>query len=210
MAFASIENQRPIVPDALKDELNPGEIIWLRDTLSRFLEDLDRWRTMSRRMPLAHVLWAVMGETGYYDYVGGLPGGAQRQANLRALVNRAMEFDSFGRHGLFRFLRFIDRIRESRGDLGTARALGEQENVVRVLSVHKSKGLEFPVVFVIDLGKPFNMEDLAGDFLFHRDLGIGTMYCDLENRSSTPAFRTRLTKSRSGKTTWPRRCGSCT
>jgi ATP-dependent exoDNAse (exonuclease V) beta subunit len=188
MAFASIENQRPIVPDALKDELNPGEIIWLRDTLSRFLEDLDRWRTMSRRMPLAHVLWAVMGETGYYDYVGGLPGGAQRQANLRALVNRAMEFDSFGRHGLFRFLRFIDRIRESRGDLGTARALGEQENVVRVLSVHKSKGLEFPVVFVIDLGKPFNMEDLAGDFLFHRDLGIGTMYCDLENKVKYPSL----------------------
>ena len=138
-------------------------------------------------MPLACAVGGN-GETGYYDYVGGLPGGAQRQANLRALVNRAMEFDKFGRHGLFRFLRFIDRIRVSKGDLGSARALGEQEDVVRVLSVHKSKGLEFPVVFVIDLGKPFNMEDLAGDFLFHRDLGIGTMYCDLENKVKYPSL----------------------
>jgi ATP-dependent helicase/nuclease subunit A len=186
--FAALEPDDLTAQDLLSRGFTTHEILRLREAVSKFLEHLARWRTMARRMPLAHVLWTVLGETGYYDYVGGLPGGAQRQANLRALVNRAMEFDKFGRHGLFRFLRFIDRIRESKGDLGSARALGEQEDVVRVLSVHKSKGLEFPVVFVIDLGKQFNMEDLKSDILFHRNLGIGAMYCDLENKVKYPTL----------------------
>ncbi|MGI6162326.1 MAG: UvrD-helicase domain-containing protein [Bacillota bacterium] len=174
--------------DNPEQEVQRHEVTGLQKALSEFLEKLDLWRTMSRRMPLAHVLWTVLGETGYYDYVGGLPGGAQRQANLRALVSRAMEFDSFGRHGLFRFLRFIEKIQESKGDLGTARALGEHEDVVQVLSIHKSKGLEFPVVFVVDLGKQFNMEDLKNDILFHKDLGIGAMYCDLATRVKYPTL----------------------
>ncbi len=156
--------------------------------LRQFLSDLDRWRTMARRKPLAEVLWTILRETGYEDYVGGLPGGAQRQANLRVLCDRARQFDSFGHHGLFRFLRFIERLQESDGDLGAARALGEQEDVVRVLSIHKAKGLEFPVVFVMDLGKRFNTEDLRQDILFHRELGIGAQYCDLVNRVKYPSL----------------------
>ena len=168
---------------------SPGENLAaarIAAALTGFLEDLDWWRTMARRRPLAEVLWTILRETGYHDYVGGLPGGAQRQANLRALCDRAREFDSFGRHGLFRFLRFIQKIQEAKGDLGTARALGEHEDVVRVMSVHKAKGLEFPVVFVMDLGKRFNVEDSRQDVLFHRDLGIGALYCDLENRVKYP------------------------
>jgi ATP-dependent helicase/nuclease subunit A len=158
----------------------------LRDILTGFLEDLDRWRTQARRRPLAEVLWNILRETGYHDYVGGLPGGGQRQANLRALCDRARQFDSFGRHGLQRFLRFIERLRESEGDLGTARALGEHEDVVRLMSVHKAKGLEFPVVIVMDLGKGFNKDDLRKDILFHRELGLGAFYVDLENRVKYP------------------------
>lgn len=158
----------------------------LKETLRRFLEDLDRWRTRVRRRPLAEVLWNILRETGYHDYVGGLPGGGQRQANLRALCDRARQFDSFGRHGLPRFLRFIERLRESEGDLGTARALGEHEDVVRLMSIHKAKGLEFPVVFVLDLGKKFNKDDLRADILFHRELGVGAFYVDLENRVKYP------------------------
>ncbi|HOB30581.1 MAG TPA: helicase-exonuclease AddAB subunit AddA [Bacillota bacterium] len=167
-------------------DLDALEVLELSRVVFEFLEQLEIWRTMFRRRPLAHALWAVLKETGYYDYVGGLPGGAQRQANLRALVDRAMEFDSFGRHGLFRFLRFIERIQETEGDLGTARALGENEDVVEILSVHKSKGLEFPVVFVADLGKMFNTENLRHDILFHKDLGIGAMFCDLDTRIKYP------------------------
>jgi len=160
----------------------------LSQVLRQFLSDLDRWRTMARRKPLAEVLWTILRETGYEDYVGGLPGGAQRQANLRVLCDRARQFDSYGHHGLFRFLRFIERLQESEGDLGAARALGEQEDVVRVMSIHKAKGLEFPVVFVMDLGKRFNTEDLRQDILFHRELGIGAMYCDLVNRVKYPSL----------------------
>lgn len=188
--FASMaDGQIPFdVDEVLEPQVHHQECLDLSNAVSEFLERLVRWRTMARRMPLAYVLWAILGETGYYDYVGGLPGGAQRQANLRALVNRAIEFDGFGRHGLFRFLRFIEKIQESKGDLGTARALGEQEDVVQILSIHKSKGLEFPVVFVVDLGKQFNMEDLRSDILFHKDLGIGSMFCDLTTRVKYPSL----------------------
>ncbi|MBE3519218.1 MAG: helicase-exonuclease AddAB subunit AddA [Firmicutes bacterium] len=152
----------------------------LSGKLRAFLEDLDRWRTMARRMPLADLIWKLLSETGYLDYVGGMPGGAQRRANLLALCERAREFDSFRRRGLFRFLRFIRRLEESQGDLGQARALGEQEDVVRVLSVHKAKGLEFPVVFVMDLGRRFDFKDIRQDVLYHRKLGLGPVIVDAE------------------------------
>lgn len=158
----------------------------LRDVLGKFLENLERWRTLARRRPLAETLWKILRETGYHDYVGGLPGGGQRQANLRALCDRARQFDSFGRHGLGRFLRFVERLRESEGDLGTARALGEHEDVVRLMSIHKAKGLEFPVVIVLDLGKRFNKDDLRSDVLFHREFGIGSYLVDLEKRVKYP------------------------
>ncbi len=114
--FASMaDGQIPFdVDEVLELQVHHQECLDLSNAVSEFLERLVRWRTMARRMPLAYVLWAILGETGYYDYVGGLPGGAQRQANLRALVNRAIEFDGFGRHGLFRFLRFIEKIQESK------------------------------------------------------------------------------------------------
>jgi ATP-dependent helicase/nuclease subunit A len=158
----------------------------VRDILTKFLEDLVRWRTAARRRPLAEVLWKILSETGYHDYVGGLPGGGQRQANLRALCDRARQFDSFGHHGLPRFLRFVDRLRESEGDLGTARALGEHEDVVRLMSIHKAKGLEFPVVIVLDLGKRLNKDDLRQDILFDGELGLGAVYVDLKNRVKFP------------------------
>lgn len=167
---------------SLSDSAEPH----LRAVLRKFLDDLDRWRTQARRRPIAEVLWNILRETGYHDYVGGLPGGGQRQANLRALCDRARQFDSFGRHGLQRFLKFIERLQESEGDLGTARALGEHEDLVRLMSIHKAKGLEFPVVIVLDLGKRFNKDDLRADILFHRELGLGAYYVDLENRVKYP------------------------
>ncbi|GAW91170.1 helicase-exonuclease AddAB subunit AddA [Calderihabitans maritimus] len=150
----------------------------LRSKLRDFLAKLERWRTTARRSPLGELIWQIYRETGYPDFAGGLPGGAQRRANLLALYERARQFDSFARQGLFRFLRFVERLRRSEGDLGTARALGENEDVVRIMSIHKSKGLEFPVVFVADLGRQFNWRDLQGDLLFHPGLGLGPKVVD--------------------------------
>ncbi|EFM12755.1 recombination helicase AddA [Paenibacillus curdlanolyticus YK9] len=156
--------------------------------LEQFLSQLDRWRELARRGSLVELLALLYRETGYYDFVGGLPGGAQRQANLRALMDRARQYEATSFRGLFRFLRFIERMRDTGGDLGSARALGEQEDVVRIMSIHKSKGLEFPVVFVAGLGKMFNMQDLNAPFLLHKELGYGPKFIDAQLRVSYPTL----------------------
>ena len=168
----------------------------LRTRVQRFLCDIERWRTLARRVPLSTLIWSLYRETGFLDYVGGMPGGVQRQANLRALHERARQFDRFARQGLFRFLRFVEQLQDAEGDLGTARALGEAEDVVRIMSVHKSKGLEFPVVFLADLGKEFNLRDLAGDVLLHPDAGLGPMLCDVHRRVKYPTLAHRAVKER--------------
>src|SRR5699024_3802911 len=140
----------------------------LHEKLSAFKQKLTRWRTAARRGALSELIWQLYRETNYYDFVGGLPGGAQRQANLRALYDRAMQYEQTSFRGLFRFLRFIERMRESGKDLGTARALGEQEDVVRLMTIHRSKGLEFPVVFVAGISKQFHMQDLNAKVLLHK------------------------------------------
>ncbi|WP_240546343.1 UvrD-helicase domain-containing protein [Paenibacillus artemisiicola] len=159
-----------------------------RAKLGRFLEALETWRGEARQGSLADLLWRIYRETGYYDLVGGMTGGLQRQANLRALHDRARQYEATTLRGLFRFLRFIDRMRDSGGDLGTARALGEQEDVVRIMSIHKSKGLEFPVVFAAGLGKSFNRRDLNSPFLMHKQLGFGPRYVDTELRVTYPTL----------------------
>ena len=160
----------------------------------RFLERLESWRTVARRVPLSAMVWQLYRDTKYLDYVGGMPGGVQRQANLRAFHERARQFDRFSRQGLVRFLRFIDKLREAEGDLGTARALGEAEDVVRIMSVHKSKGLEFPVVFIPDMGKQFNLTDLRDDILLHSEVGLGPMFCDPVKRIKYPTLAYHATK----------------
>jgi ATP-dependent helicase/nuclease subunit A len=158
----------------------------LAGRLARFLQRLEQWRTRARQGGLAELIWLLYRETGYYDFVGGLPGGGQRQANLRALYHRARQYESTAYRGLFRFLRFIERIRENDGDMGAARALGENENLVRIMSIHKSKGLEFPIVIVAGLGKRFNLMDLNKSVLMHRDLGLGPQLVDPEKRVTFP------------------------
>ncbi|HHV62362.1 MAG TPA: UvrD-helicase domain-containing protein [Firmicutes bacterium] len=164
--------------------------------LSRFLQYLEAWRTQARRRPLSELISCIFRDTGYLDIVGGMPGGPQRQANLRALYERARQFDKFSRPGLLRFLRHMRRLQDIQGDIGAARALGENEDVVRVMSIHKSKGLEFPVVIVADLGKLFNLKDLNKDILFHRDLGLGPMFVDPGLRIKRPTIAYRAIRER--------------
>jgi len=159
-----------------------------RMKLSYFLEKLDQWRNYAREGALADLLWLVYEETGYYDFVGGLPAGVQRQANLRALHDRARQYEATSFRGLFRFLKFIERMRASGNDLGTALAIGEGEDVVRIMTTHASKGLEFPIVFAAGLGKKFNEQDLSSSFLYHKELGFGPKYVDLSLRTSYPSL----------------------
>lgn len=143
--------------------------------LRYFWSRLKDWRTGARRGALSELLSVLYRETGYLDYVAALENGQQRQANLRALYDRAKQYEAGSYRGLFRFLRFVDRLQEAGNDLGEARTIGENEDVVRIMTIHKSKGLEFPVVFVAGMGKQFNTMDLKSQFLLHKDLGFGPM-----------------------------------
>ncbi|MGX4586860.1 helicase-exonuclease AddAB subunit AddA [Paenibacillus chitinolyticus] len=160
----------------------------LRGKITDFLRRLEEWRSEARQGALARLIWKVYGDTGYFDFVGAMPGGQQRQANLRALYDRARQYENTSLRGLFRFLRFIERMKDTGGDLGTARALGEQEDVVRIMSIHKSKGLEFPVVFAAGLGKMFNQRDLLDPFLIHKELGFGPRFVDTKLRVGYPTL----------------------
>jgi len=168
----------------------------LSDRLTDFLAKLENWRTAARQGGLADLIWSIYRETGYYDFVGGLPSGGQRQANLRSLYHRARQYESTAFRGLFLFLRFIERLREGGRDLGLARALGEKENVVRIMSIHKSKGLEFPVVFVAGLGKKFNFKDLNKTMLFHKSQGLGPQLVDPEAGVTYPTVARLALKHR--------------
>ena len=163
-----------------------------KDELGRkvdaFLKLLKSFRESARQGALSELIWDIFRETGYYDFVGGMPGGRQRQANLRALYDRARSYESTSFRGLFRFLRFIERIEERGDDLGAARALGEQEDVVRIMTIHKSKGLEFPVVILGAMDKQFNMMDLKNRYLLHKDYGFGSRYINPEKRLMYPTL----------------------
>jgi len=187
--------------DSLELRLEKASIILdtaptLKDKITDFWLKLQAWRTRSRRTSLADLLWFLYEETGYLNYVGTLPAGAQRQANLRILYDRASRFEATRYRGLFRFLRFLDRFQGQGKDMGNARALGETEDVVRIITVHASKGLEFPVVFVVGLGRTFNTQSLKGKVLLHSKLGIGMPIIDIENNVRYPSLIQYAVKQR--------------
>lgn len=160
----------------------------LRARLAHFLDRLERWRTQARQGSLARLVWSIYQDKGFLAHASALPGGDQRRANLLALHDRAREFDRFDRQGLSRFLRFIERLKAAGEDLAMAPALSENSDVVRVMSIHASKGLEFPVVFVCGLGKAFNLQDLRGDLLIDKTLGLGPRVVDVGRRLKYPSL----------------------
>lgn len=161
-----------------------------------FISNLDNWRDKSLHMPIDELLWYLYSDTGYYAYVGAMPGGVQRQANLRILFERARQYEKTSLKGLFNFINFINKLKSNSGDMGSAKVLGENENVVRIMSIHKSKGLEFPVVIVSSLGKKFNDQDMNRSIIYHKELGYGPDYVDVKRRLSYPTLFKQAIKSK--------------
>ncbi|WP_313237481.1 helicase-exonuclease AddAB subunit AddA [Sporosarcina ureae] len=153
-----------------------------QEKLQRFFLLLEDWRNMARHGSLSELIWQVYQDTHYYEMVGILPNGQQRQANLRALHDRAMAYEKTSFRGLFRFLRFIDRMRKRGDDLGEARFMSEKENVVRIMTIHSSKGLEFPYVFLAGMGRPFNKMDFHNPYLFDQHFGLAVKAIDPDKR----------------------------
>lgn len=160
----------------------------LRQKIDTFVNMLENWRKDQKEKPLDELIWQIYQETNYYYYVGLLNNGNLRQANLKMLFERAKQYESASFKGLYNFICFIDRLKLNSGDLSAAKVIGENDNVVRIMSIHKSKGLEFPVVFLSGTGKQFNKQDLNDSILIHQDLGFGPKFIDSVNRIEYPTL----------------------
>ena len=143
------------------------------ERLLAFIGHMERWRTLSRRHGVTDLLWDIYESQDYVNYVGAMPNGLVRRANVLALYDRAKGYEASGFRGLFKFLRFVESLRDSNQDMPLANVVSEADNVVRLMTIHKSKGLEFPVVFLSGVQKGFNMIDLRSELLIDKNAGLG-------------------------------------
>ena len=157
---------------------------------------MERLRGEARHLPIHELLYRVYRESGYYDYVSAMPAGETRRANLDMLVEKAAAYESTSYKGLFHFVRYIEKLKKFDTDFGEASVAGEQDNTVRIMSIHKSKGLEFPVVFLAGLGKRFNKQDAYGQIILDADLGAAADFLDLELRVQAPTLKKQALKRR--------------
>ena len=139
----------------------------------RFVDSMDTWRTMSRRQGITDLIWHIYDTLHVVEYVSAMPNGLVRRGNVLALYERAKQYENGNYRGLFRFLRFIESLQASGEDLSVAKTVSEADNVVRIMTIHKSKGLEFPVVFLMGTQKGFNKMDLNRSLLLHKEYGVG-------------------------------------
>ncbi len=147
-----------------------------------FLEQIAKWRGDAGRMRLSMLIRTVYEDSGLIPFAAAMPGGKRRSGNLEALIAKAETYESGSYQGIFHFIRYVDRIRTSAVDEGETVDAESGENAVRLMTIHKSKGLEFPVVFVAGLAKRFNQDDLKGDLVLHPDYGIGVNAVDHRQR----------------------------
>ena len=153
------------------------------------------WRRLSAEKPVSGLIWFLMHETGFYLHACAMPGGEQRRANLLKLFEYARMYEKISYKGIFSFLRFIDNMIGQGEDLAEARLVGGNADGVRIISVHKSKGLEFPVVFLAGCGRNINLREAAEQMLLHRDMGFGPEYVDLERRIIDDTLAKKLISS---------------
>lgn len=183
-----------IIKEVSEGNLEANEA--LKEKCIPIIDNINVWREKSVYTPIDEFIWYLYMDTAYFGYVGAMPNGKLRQANLKILFQRAKQFESTSFKGLFNFINFINKLRKSSGDMGSAKVLGENEDVVRIMSIHKSKGLEFPVVFCAGTGKQFNLMDLNSSILYHEELGFGPDYVDLEKRNAYTTLAKEAIKKR--------------
>ena len=173
----------------------------LKTKIIKVEEELNNWRREEEYLPLDELIWKIYMDTGFYHYVSLLTNGDLRQDNLKLLFEKAKQYEKASFKGLFNFINFIDKVKTSSGDMGSAKLIGESENVIRIMSIHKSKGLEFPVVFLCGTGKKFNLQDLNNSILLHQDIGIGPKYIDKDRKIEYNTIAQEAIKIQSKKET---------
>lgn len=165
-----------------------GDEIRIRSKLEKCLGLMDEFRKIVPYTPIHELLLRILSDTGYGDFVAAMPGGAQRSANIEMLASKARAFEAASYKGLFHFIRYIEQLKKYDVDYGEASIEDEQSDTVRVMTIHKSKGLEFPIVFVAGMGKRFNMQDARSSVVLHARLGVGLDAVNLKSRTKSPSI----------------------
>lgn len=161
----------------------------LAEKVAFFLRNLEHLRDMAAYTPIHQLLQEVLTRTSYLEYVSAKPGGEQRRANVEMLLTKAAAFEQTSYYGLFHFLRYIESLEKYEVDYGEADILDENANVVRIMTIHKSKGLEFPICFVAGLAKKMNSRDTSGQLVLDVDMGLGLGYVDKNRRIKADTLR---------------------
>lgn len=156
--------------------------------LLKFYKKCRQLRQLVPDTPIHELIEIILRETGYGHYVAAMPAGSRRTANLNMLLEKAAAYEKTSYKGLFHFVRYIDELQKYDVDFGEADMVGENEDVVRIMSIHKSKGLEFPIVIVSGMGKNFNKQDTRSKMVLHPELGIGLDYMDGKKRIKSPTI----------------------
>ena len=171
------ENLYEKLVNAQKLATSQKELIYkdLAKKLDQFMDILDSWRLYAKTNSLYDLIWKIYNDRFYYDYVGALPNGPARQANLYALALRADQFEKSNFKGLSRFIRMIDQVLEAQHDLASV-AIAPPKDAVELMTIHKSKGLEFPYVFILNMDQDFNKQDSMSDVILSRQNGLGVKY----------------------------------
>ena len=150
--------------------------------INEFFELIEDFRSKEEYLKLDELIWYIYEKTGYYNYVSLMTNGNIKTANLKMLFEKAKDYEQGSFKGLYNFINFIDRVTKHNSDMGAPKLIGENEDVIRIMSIHKSKGLEFPVVFLCGTGSQFNMMDLNANILMHSELGFGPKYINYERK----------------------------
>ena len=164
----------------------------IREKLQGFWSLTEELRKKAEYLPIHKLLWEIYDKTSYEQLVRLWPNGAVRAANLQMLVQKALDFENTSYRGLFNFVRYIENLQKYEVDYGVAESSAGNENAVRIMSIHKSKGLEFPVVFVSGLAKQFNKQDVKERIAMHPNLGVGIEAIDPEKRIKMPTLKKKM------------------
>ena len=192
--LAVIKSQYKDVPfhAAVVGYRKEGKDAYLQSKLEKCLGQIEAFREIVPYTPVHELLRKIFTDTGYKNFVSAMPGGGQRCANLEMLSEKARVFEASSYKGLFHFVRYIEQLQKYNVDYGEAALEDEQSDTVRIMTIHKSKGLEFPVVFAAGMGKRFNMQDVRNSAVLHAGLGTGLDAVDIEKRTKSPSIIKRV------------------
>lgn len=178
-----------------KGVLKKNDEITAAEKSEAFLENLGRWRSYSRYMTTDKLIWTLYEETDFYAFCGGMYDGEASQANLRLLFLRAKQYEDNGFKGLFSFVKYLDNLKQRETDLTSAKLLNESHDTVQIMTIHKSKGLEMPVVFIAGTGDDFGGRSDSSGIVLHKSHGIGLDFVDYEHRFRTETLEKKLIKT---------------